>query len=36
LQKSYPIRDGLLHIPDVAGVGIEWNEEAVKASLADL
>ncbi|HEX2631625.1 MAG TPA: enolase C-terminal domain-like protein [Bradyrhizobium sp.] len=36
LQKPYPIRDGLLHIPDVAGVGIEWNEEAVKASLADL
>ena len=29
LQKPYEIRDGLLHIPDVPGVGLEWNEEAV-------
>ena len=36
LQKPYEIRDGLLHIPDVPGVGLEWNEEAVAANLADL
>src|SRR5712671_2276580 len=36
LQKPYEIRDGLLHIPDVPGVGLEWNEEAVAASQADL
>ena len=23
-------RDGLLHIPDVPGVGLDWNEEAVR------
>src|SRR6202048_83684 len=36
LQKPYEIRDGLLHIPDVPGVGLEWNEEAVAASQANL
>jgi mandelate racemase len=36
LQKSYEIRDGFLHIPDVPGVGLEWNEDAVAAHLADL
>jgi mandelate racemase len=36
LQKPYEIRDGLLHIPDVPGVGLEWNEEAVAASRAYL
>jgi mandelate racemase len=36
LQKPYEIRDGLLHIPDVLGVGLEWNEEAVAASRANL
>jgi mandelate racemase len=35
LQQPYPIKDGLLHIPDVPGVGLEWNEEAVAANLAD-
>jgi mandelate racemase len=34
LQRPYAIRDGLLHIPDVAGVGLEWNEDAVAANLA--
>jgi mandelate racemase len=29
LQKPYEIRDGLLHIPDAPGVGLEWNEDAV-------
>jgi mandelate racemase len=36
LQKPYEVRDGLLHIPDVPGVGLEWNEDAVAANLADL
>jgi mandelate racemase len=36
LQKPYEISDGMLHIPDVPGVGIEWDEEAVTANEADL
>ncbi|MBT5809011.1 MAG: mandelate racemase [Rhodospirillaceae bacterium] len=35
LQNPYEIRDGLLHIPDVPGVGLDWNEDAVAANLAD-
>jgi mandelate racemase len=31
LQQPYAVKDGLLHIPDVPGVGLEWNEDAVKA-----
>ncbi|HET7154511.1 MAG TPA: enolase C-terminal domain-like protein [Hyphomicrobiaceae bacterium] len=31
LQQPYVIKDGHLHIPDVPGVGIEWNEDAVPA-----
>ena len=33
LQMPYEVKNGLLHIPDVPGIGIEWNEEAVKAHL---
>jgi mandelate racemase len=36
LQKPYEIRDGLLHIPDVPGLGLEWNEDAVAAYRAEL
>ena len=36
LQKPYDIKDGLLHIPNVPGIGLEWNEQAVKASQANL
>ncbi len=36
LQKPYDIKDGLLHIPDAPGVGLEWNEDAVAANLADI
>jgi len=35
LQQPYVIKNGLLHIPEVPGVGLEWNEEAVAANLAD-
>jgi L-alanine-DL-glutamate epimerase-like enolase superfamily enzyme len=27
---------GSLHIPDVPGVGLEWDEDVVAANLADL
>jgi mandelate racemase len=33
LKRPYQIRDGLLHIPDVPGIGLDWDEEAVKAHL---
>ena len=36
LQKPYDIKDGLIHIPDVPGVGLEWNEDTVKANRADI
>ena len=31
LQKPYHVGGGRLHIPDVPGVGLEWNEDAVAA-----
>jgi mandelate racemase len=36
LQKPYEIKNGFLHIPDVPGVGLEWNEDTVAANLVDL
>jgi mandelate racemase len=36
LLKSYDIKDGLLHIPNVPGVGLEWNEDAITANAARL
>jgi mandelate racemase len=36
LQKPYEIKDSLLHIPDVPGTGLEWNEDAVAVNLANL
>jgi mandelate racemase len=36
LQKPFAIKDSQLHVPDVPGIGLEWNEEAVKANLVDL
>ena len=33
LQRPYEVKDGFLHIPDVPGVGLEWNEEVVEAHL---
>jgi mandelate racemase len=35
LQQPYEVKDGKLHIPDVPGVGLEWDEKAVAAHLAD-
>jgi mandelate racemase len=34
LQQPFEVNNGLLQIPNVPGVGLEWNEEAVKANLA--
>ena len=34
LQRPYDIREGQLHIPDVPGIGLEWDESAVSANLA--
>lgn len=33
LQTPYQIKDSLLHIPDVPGIGLEWDEQAVKRHL---
>lgn len=35
LKQPYEIRDSELQIPDVPGVGLEWDEKAVSANLAD-
>jgi mandelate racemase len=34
LQSPFHIRDSKLHIPDLPGLGIEWDEKAVLAYLA--
>ncbi len=36
LQKPYEIKGGHLHIPDVPGVGLNWNEDTVEANRAEL
>jgi mandelate racemase len=36
LAKPYAVKDSLLHIPDVPGTGIEWNEDAVAAHVVEL
>ena len=35
LENPYEIRDSELQIPNVPGVGLEWNEKAVSSYLAD-
>jgi mandelate racemase len=35
LERPYEIKDGLLRIPDVPGLGLEWNEKAVAANLGN-
>jgi mandelate racemase len=32
LQNPYEIKGGLLHIPEVPGIGLEWNEDVVAAN----
>jgi len=36
LEAPYEIKDGMLHIPDVPGTGLEWNEDAVAANQLDI
>jgi mandelate racemase len=36
LERPYEVKDGMMQIPDVPGVGLEWNEKAVSANLASL
>ena len=36
LERPYTVRNGLLEIPDVPGVGLDWDKRAVTAHLADL
>jgi mandelate racemase len=33
LRTPYPLKNGQLHIPDVPGVGLEWNEDVVRRHL---
>jgi mandelate racemase len=33
LKTPYQLKEGQLHIPDVPGVGLEWNEDAVRHHL---
>jgi len=35
LQQPYEVKDGKLHVPDVPVVGLQWDEKAVAAHLAD-
>jgi mandelate racemase len=35
LLQPYKVKDGLLHIPDTPGIGLEWNEDVVTANRAD-
>jgi mandelate racemase len=35
LQRPFAIHDGLLHIPNEPGVGLEWDEDAVAAHQVD-
>ena len=36
LQKPFEIKDSQIHIPNVPGAGLEWNEDAVTANLVGL
>ena len=35
LRRPYEIKNGMLHIPDEPGVGLEWDEEAAAMNRAD-
>jgi mandelate racemase len=36
LQQPYAVKNGFVHIPDVPGIGLEWNEDAVAAHRFEL
>ena len=35
-EKPYTLENGFLQVPDVPGIGLDWNEDAVKAHLVEL
>jgi mandelate racemase len=35
LRRPYEITDGKLHIPDLPGIGLEWDEDVIARSRAD-
>ena len=35
MQRPYEVKDGKLDIPDLPGIGLEWDEKAVAAHLVD-
>ena len=35
LRRPYEVKDGMLHIPDLPGVGLEWDESVISASHPD-
>src|SRR5580693_7415366 len=35
LERPYEVKDGSLHIPDLPGIGLEWDEKAIAAHLAE-
>ena len=36
LQGPYELKQGQLRIPDTPGLGLEWNEDVVRANMVDL
>ena len=36
LQKPYLVQDGTVRIPDAPGLGMDWNEDAVKKYLVEM
>ncbi len=34
LRRPYEVKQGMVHIPDAPGLGLEWNEDVVRAHLA--
>lgn len=36
LQRPYSVKDGMIHIPDTPGAGVEWDEDAVKRYAVDV
>lgn len=36
LQQPYNIKGGMLDVPDVPGVGLEWNEDAVRLNQVEI
>jgi len=30
LTRPFEVKDGFIHIPDVPGAGIDWNEDAIR------